>query len=151
MTNVWAKESNSRIILALSKWRCLSEHGYTFHHQGSEVLPDGTEMRGFVFLNKKARRFLEFNAGIGFGPVFIGNTSRSKRKGFTVESWLALHDQDLPESRKKKSYIAVGVATKEEGIAPLLDFLEALFEGPMKRILAGEEWEDVPFDWDGYK
>jgi hypothetical protein len=132
------------IIDKLAEWSWLAQSGFTFQGVERSTLPDGASVRDFVFVARTLSRRIEFSMIVCAGPVFIYNQETGK--GFTVEDWLVHNQNRIKDPNERDKYFGIKRSTKEDGLQPLLDFLEVLFDGPLKPILSGEAWENVPFD-----
>ncbi len=135
----------------LENWNCLTRLGYTLIVIKPEIMPSGTKARKFIFQNNEANRAIEvlefFLTGIGL--VSVENLSIDN-DSFFIKDWLDYHAADLPEELSREKYLKLKYSTKDTGIGPVLNFLEKLFLGPLKPILIGETWENIPWD-DTYK
>ena len=149
-------ETSDPIEDLIRNWACLSQLGYSFRGiKRKRLQPTGNFYRRFVFLTHRASRSIEISNFYAndLGPIFVNNLEASKKlsfPSFCVEDWLDYHATDLPEELSRKEYLKLVFSTKESGVEPVLEFLERLFLGPLKPILTGETWENIPWD-DTYK
>ena len=145
------------ISMKLINWVCLKELGYEFSGIRSLSLPDDVKCRRFLFKNRDNNREVEisnyYSPPLGVGMVFVRNTEKdeyTRNSCFVVADWLDFHADIMNGELSKDAYLRLAYLSKETGIEPVLEFLERLFNGPLKPILTGETWENVPWD-DTYK
>jgi len=141
------------ISTKLINWVCLKELGYEFSGIRSLSLPDDVKCRRFLFKNRDKNREVEishyYSPPLGVGVVFIRNTEKDeniRNSDFVVEDWLDFYADTMNGELSRETYLRLSYLSKETGVEPVLDFLEKLFWGPLKPILTGETWENVPWD-----
>jgi hypothetical protein len=152
---LFSSDGNDHVLNRLTNWNCLKRLGYKFSKTENKMLSSGNMVRTFIFANQRDHRKIEIcdYHSLGMGPVFVRNTKNDEEitfAVFVVEDWLDYHATDLTDDFSRGKYIQIEFATKETGAEPFLEFLERLFMGPLKPILIGETWENVPWD-DTYK
>jgi len=148
-------DMNDNIATLTRNWACLADLGYKFRGIKQKRLTIDDTCRRFVFVNRPARRVIEISNFYtnDWGLLFVTNLDPAVRPGdsaFELKDWLGYHATDLPEELSKERYLKIKYSSKEMGIELVLEFLERLFLGPLKPILIGEKWENVPWD-DTYK
>jgi hypothetical protein len=150
-----SSDMNDNIAVHIKSWTCLAQLGYKFSGVERKVLASDVTCRRFIFVNRPVSRAIEISNyySSNLGAIFIKNIGKSEEVAlsiFRVENWLDYHVADLPEELSKEKYLKIKYLAKDTGVEPVLDFLEKLFWGPLKPILMGETWENVPWD-DTYK
>ena len=139
-------EDDSSLIAELASWRCLAELGYTFSRSKRKASHAGAIVSELMFENSHKNRcisFFRFSEGIG--AVFIKNTSERVHRGFGVEDWLEYHVKDNLDGFTLEQYRGIKFAKNRTDTEPLFNFLESLFLGPLKSLLLGETWDEVPW------
>jgi hypothetical protein len=156
MNSAFSSGANDTFLECLTTWSGVKELGYTLTGIESKILSNNSKCRIFVFTNQIAHRTIEVTnyCAMDVGPVSISNTQVRSNIGisnlFVVKDFLGFHAADLPKEFSREKYVQIVFEVKRAGLEPFLEFLGKLFMGPLKPILTGETWEDVPWD-DTYK
>lgn len=114
-----------------------------------DLLGDREVRRTFIFAKAGASVSLQLRIT---GPHLIlgAIVYLTEHKYFDVEHYFKAKKLPGWEPFFAKS-IADKAYSKEECIADCLQVLIEALKGPLGEIARGERWEDVPFDWMGYK
>jgi hypothetical protein len=118
--------------------------------QHSKLLPD---YNLFTFVNPATGRTIEISHVPSFdsrGRTFVFTIGDGSGKSFALATYLRAHGRDdLVRTLENASNIPDFDAALEEVIRTLQHIVDG--DPHLAEIIDGKTWEDVPFDWMGYK
>jgi len=135
----------------LMKDASLRSFGFSFASEKvekSKVLHDAYV---FTFLNKKVNRTLDFSirntasSNDSFLSVYIFN---EKNESLSIEDYLSKH-----KLYQERDYFRLSTypGDSSEKVTRFFGFIISIITNNIREIITGEKWENIPFDWHGYK
>ena len=85
---------------------------------------------------------LQFSLAISTGALLNVRIYNSSGQSFSLDDYLTKH---------KKTAIIEKLFADRRDLTKSLNQIIAIFNGDMKGIVTGKQWEEIPFDWMGYK
>lgn len=130
----------------------LTTLGYEFYEELEEQDPLAGDSYIFVFINRDAKRLLKFY----FTPEYKGDsfiissvTNMGNGEVLSIPQYLKCKNVYSDDSAPFKLNSYAG--NFYEQINGFLNFMNEQLSLYMGNILGGQAWEQVPFDWGGYK